>query len=224
MCTVWQTASCILHNNAEACYDIKNSTFKSFDVNARCKGDGTAACGWKYYAFCTNEQLPLILDYSDSWTINVLDINDAPEVFMPALMTVKEDSVKNLVSNVTFYDDSIKFELLLMVEHGTIVFDGFDPTGLNVTVEYNNNTHNVSGRNLIIRGNTYNLNHVIAAMNVLKYTPDADFNGLDKLKMAISDHEFQFTRNMTIRVVAVNDVSTFLGFFFWRNFNTFSDI
>lgn len=149
---------------------------------------------------------------SDSVTINVSAVNDAPVVSVPGVQTTNEDSTLTLSSansNVVSISDvdagSNAVQVTLTVTNGTASLS--TTTGLTFSVG-----DGTSDATMTFTGSITDIN---TALNGLIYTPNANFNGAASLSLSVNDQgntgsggTLTGSGAVTINVNAVNDAPT----------------
>lgn len=131
-------------------------------------------------------------------TVNVTPVNDAPTQITPTSQITAEDTAKIFsIANanaITIADiDSASVTTFLSVSKGSLTLAS--TAGLSVS---GNNT-----ATLTITGSIANINN---ALNGLKYTPTADYNGSDQLNISTSDGTLSTSNTVAINITPVADI------------------
>ena len=151
------------------------------------------------------------LESTSTMTVNVIAINDAPEIALPGNQIVNEDTPITFSSangiGITTSDvdapetDPGKVQLTLAVTNGTLTL----ATLQNLTVDAGAD----GSSTVTLTGTTTDLN---AGLEGLLYTPSVDYNGSDALTLTLSDKgltgaggELQATGQISITLNSVND-------------------
>ncbi|MEP3479784.1 MAG: cadherin domain-containing protein [Fuerstiella sp.] len=151
---------------------------------------------------------------TQSFTINVTDENEAPQITGPAAVSVVEGgsltfNVANAGLNVSSDVDGDTLTVTLTADHAAIALSG--STGLTIT------DSDGSDGTLVLSGSVANVN---AAIDGLTYQSDAGFNGSASLSLQVSDG------NLTASHVVAVTVSAGQSTFIWTGAgltNDFSD-
>ena len=178
--------------------DAKNGQTASFDYYAWDQSAGTTA-GTKVNVATRGDTTPYSTA-SDTTSIVVDDVNDAPTIATPVAQNVYEDNALTITTlsfddvdiNHLNRDDSLTtndvVEVTLSVAHGVLTLN--DPVTNNITISSGTNG---SSATLTFQGTLTDVN---AAVNGLIYTPDLNYNRYigdtdanDVLNISISDLE-----------------------------------
>ncbi|MDD0844068.1 retention module-containing protein, partial [Pseudomonas sp. Gutcm_11s] len=130
--------------------------------------------------------------------ISITPVNDAPVNYVPGAQSVNEDGslAFNGGRKISVGDvDNFNLSTTLSVEHGVLTLGNFP--GVTVT---GSGTGSVT-----LSGNQISIN---LALNGLRYTPAADYNGADQLTIVTSDGSLTDTDTVAIAVNPINDAPT----------------
>ncbi|MBI2947184.1 MAG: cadherin domain-containing protein [Verrucomicrobia bacterium] len=159
---------------------------------------------------------------SQTFTITVTPVNDAPRVTAPFQQSLKEDTTlvfaagnNNLIS-ITDPDAGSVARLSLSVQNGKINFSTTTGlTFLNTSGSTSTPVTQNNSANIVVEGTLSALNAALAgnaSSPGLSYTPDSEFNGFDTLVIVANDlastsegGNLRDTKTININVTPVND-------------------
>jgi VCBS repeat-containing protein len=135
--------------------------------------------------------------------INTALPNYAPTVASPSTATVNEDTTQvfssaNANAIVVADANNDTLTVTLSATHGTLTLQ--QTTGLTFTSGDGN-----ADASMVLRGSAADIN---AALNGLKFTPDADYNGAAAITVSASDGLLSQTNNIAVGINGVRDAIT----------------
>ncbi len=141
---------------------------------------------------------------TDTAGITVLSVNDAPQLSVPASLSIPEKGALSIL-DVSINDvdvDTADMQISLAVDHGKLTLG--TTTGLSFTTG-----NGILDPTLIFTGNVTDIN---AALGTLEYRADVHYNGLDALNVSVDDLGNSGSggpqvdsRSVEISVLSVND-------------------
>jgi len=133
-----------------------------------------------------------ILYATDSFTITVVPVNDAPLNSLPKSLTINEGEAALFTSSVSDPDD-ITIQVNLSVANGILQLSQVTGLAGNYT---NNNSLSFTGH----------INDVNKALSEIRYIPDSEISGNYIITMTSSDAQSETdTKELTVTIIAEND-------------------
>jgi hypothetical protein len=135
------------------------------------------------------------LSASDSITINIAAVNDAPVLTVPGTQSTNEDTPKAITGTSVGDVDSTNVEVTVAATHGVISLA--TTAGLNFTAG--------DGTNDVTQTFNGSLANVNTALATLTFSPTLNYYGAAVISIDVSDSALSDSDTITVNIAAVND-------------------